>query len=357
MSAPAQSLPPTMRAWVRSRRGPPRSTMKLADLPTPSDPTGTTSPDVLIRVSHVALQFNSEFFLSVLPSIPFVGSNTYIPELEFSGEIVGAGNSAPLEVRDKGTRVVAFQTIPGMVLGYGVLAEYVRLPGAQVAPLPESVDYAQASGVIGAGCTALKLLRKSGLQSGQRVLVNGASGSVGSVLVQLAKLKGAYVVGVASGPNEAMVRGLGADEFVDYRAHPGSLPQFLKETYGGTPFDFFMDCVGTQDLFEGSPGYVKTGGAVLNIGAVEGIVTTVLNLLSNLFLPIWLGGVPRRYIFFSSPPLRDDAMYLAQLLGEGKLKVPVDSVFDMKDLLASYERVGTKRARGKVVIKVRSDQY
>lgn len=345
-----------MRAWVRTQRGQPSKTLQLAaDVPSPSSPAGSSSSDVVIRVSHVALQFNSAFFLNTIPSVPLLGASTWIPELEFSGEVVAAGSGALPEVRDVGTRVIAFQSIPAMVRGYGVLAEYVRIPSTQVAPLPESVDFAQASGVVGAGCTALKLLRKSGLKQGQRVLVNGASGSVGSVLVQLCKLRGAHVVGIASGSNEDMVRGLGADDFVDYRAHTGTLPAFLKETYGATPFDFVMDCIGTQDLFVGSPGFLKAKGAVLNIGAVEGLGATVWNLLSNMLLPTWLGGVPRRYIFFSSPPLREDAVYLAQLLGEGKLKVPVDSVFDMKDLLASYERIATKRARGKVVINVRAD--
>ncbi|CAK7246339.1 MAG: hypothetical protein STHCBS139747_007966, partial [Sporothrix thermara] len=111
-------------------------------------------------------------------------------ELELSGEVIGAGSRAPPEVRDIGTHVVAFQTIPAFALGRGVLAEYVRVPGTQVSPLQPSVDLVQASGIVGAGCTALKLLRESGVQSGQRILLNGASGSVGSVLVQLCKLRG-----------------------------------------------------------------------------------------------------------------------------------------------------------------------
>lgn len=344
-----------MRAWVRTKRGLPKNTLELAsDIPTPASPAGSSSSDVVIRVSHVALQFNSEFFLNVLPSVPCLGSRIWVPELEFSGEVVAAGSNAPPEVRDVGTRVAAFQTIAGLALGYGVLAEYVRLPGTQAAPLPESVDFVQASGVVGAGCTALKLLRKSGVKQGQRVLVNGASGSVGSVLIQMLKLRGIHVVGIASGHNEATVRGWGADEFVDYRAHGESLPAFLKETYGANPFNFIMDCAGTQALFAGSPGYLMPEGALLNIGALEGMFKTTGNLLSNLFRPAWLGGVPRRYIFFSSPPLHDDAVILAQLMGVGKLKIPIDSVFDMKDLLASYERVATKRARGKVVINVRT---
>lgn len=207
-----------MQAWVRQKRGAPSNTLQLVtDLPVPDVPAGS-SPDVLIRISHVALQYNSSFFLQAFPTLPFSGP--WIPELEFSGEVVAAGGGAPPEVRDIGTHVIAFQTIPGMVLGHGVLAEYVRLPGSQVAPLDAAVDLAPASGVIGAGCTGLKMIRNSGVHQGHRVLVNGASGSVGSVLVQLCKLRGAYVVGVASGGNEALVRGVGADEVREHLIFP-----------------------------------------------------------------------------------------------------------------------------------------
>lgn len=94
---------------------------------------------------------------------------------------------------------------------------------------------------------------------------------------------------------------------------------------------------------------------MINIGFLEGLGVTTRNVLANLFLPTWLGGVPRRYITFSTPPTRDAAIYMAKLVEEGSIRVPVDSMFDMEDIVAAYERVATKRARGKVVIKVRRD--
>jgi NADPH:quinone reductase-like Zn-dependent oxidoreductase len=206
-------IPPKMRAWVRTQRGPARNTLKLAtDVPTPTVPTGLSS-DILIRVSHVALQYNSELLMKTAPNLLFSGP--WIPEIELSGEIVAAGNGVPAEVREAGTKVVAFRNVPSlpMVLGHGVLAEYVRTPASQVARVDATaVDIASASGVSCSGCTALKMIRRAGVREGHSVLVNGASGSVGSVLVQLCKLRGAKVVGVASGGNEEMVRGLGVDE-------------------------------------------------------------------------------------------------------------------------------------------------
>lgn len=115
-----------------------------------------------------------------------------------------------------------------------------------------------------------------------------------------------------------------------------------------------LDCVGAQDLFVNSPQYVKPTGAVVNVGIQKTLWTPALALI-NQWLPTWLGGVPRRYFFFSTPPTRADAVYLARLVEEGQLSVPVDSVFDMENAVDAYERVATKRARGKVVIKIRSD--
>ena len=119
--------------------------------------------------------------------------------------------------------MVAFQTIPGMaLLGRGVLTEYVRVPSGQAARLFEGVEKGEGmgrmAGVVGCGATALKMVRVAaqgsgrGLGKGGRVLVNGASGSVGQVLVQVLKLRGVVVVGVASGGNEELVRGRGVDE-------------------------------------------------------------------------------------------------------------------------------------------------
>ncbi|KAL4992340.1 NAD(P)-binding protein [Aspergillus falconensis] len=342
-----------MRAWVRQRRGRASSALQLvSDFPTPAVPTGPSS-DVLIRVSHVSLQFSTEALMTLLPKLPFTGP--WIPEIELSGEVVAAGDGVPAEVREPGTHVVAFQNIPAaMLMGRGVLSEYVRLPGNQVARIEATVDMTSASGIFGCGSTALKMIRTAGVRDGHIVLVNGASGSVGSMLVQLCKLRGAKVVGLASGGNEAMVRSFGADEFIDYRKHD-PLPDYLAQQYSSKQFDFILDCVGTQALFASSPAYLKPDGAVINIGALEGFGATTRNYLINTWLPTWLGGVPRRYVMFSTPPARDDAIYIADLVEKGVVHVPVDSVFEMEDAVSAYERIATKRARGKVVVKVRSD--
>jgi NADPH:quinone reductase-like Zn-dependent oxidoreductase len=200
-------LPTTMRSWVRTRRS---STLQLASIPTPDVPTEPSS-DVLIRVSHVSLQVSTKMMIKAIPSLPFSGP--WVPELELSGYIVAAGGGAPAELRTPGTPVIAFRnSLAAMLMGHGVLAEYVRLPSNQVCLIDPAVDMAAASGIHCSGSAALNMIRTAGVREGHRVLVNGASGSAGSLLVQLCKIRGATVVGVASGGNEAMVRGLGADE-------------------------------------------------------------------------------------------------------------------------------------------------
>jgi NADPH:quinone reductase-like Zn-dependent oxidoreductase len=210
MASSSHSIPPTMRAWLRPSRGPAATALKLST----THPTPTVTPDsadVLIRVSYSALQFSGEWTLETIPSLP--GAPPRIPELEFSGVVAASGSRAPQELREIGARVAAFHTIPSFALfGRGSLAEYVKVPADQVVRLPDNFDLKVAGGMIGCGATALKMVRTAAVGQGDRVLVNGASSSVGSVLVQICKMKGAVVVGTASGKNEELVRGLGVDE-------------------------------------------------------------------------------------------------------------------------------------------------
>ncbi|KAL4974780.1 hypothetical protein BDW66DRAFT_167537 [Aspergillus desertorum] len=170
---------------------------------------------------------------------------------------------------------VSHSTPTAMFMGRDVLAEYVRLPGNGFARIDAAVDMISASGIV----------------DGHVVLVNGASGSVGSILVQLYKLRGAKVVGAASGGNEAMARVLGVAEFIDYTSMT-PLPDYLAH----------------QHFFK-SPAYLKPDGAVINIGALEGFGVTMRNYLVNTWLPTWLGHVQHRYVMFSTPPACDDSLH------------------------------------------------
>lgn len=116
-----------------------------------------------------------------------------------------------------------------------------------------------------------------------------------------------------------------------------------------------LDCVGLQALYVNSPTYLKPDGIVINIGSMEGSGTILKNWIFNTWWPTWLGGVPRRYIMFTTPPTKEDAVVLIKLVEEGEFKISVDSVFKMEDAIKAYERVASMRACGRVIVKVERD--
>ncbi|RYP78199.1 hypothetical protein DL771_000676 [Monosporascus sp. 5C6A] len=367
-SEPTAPMPPTMRAWVRQHRGHYKSSLKLVDsLPTPPIP-GPNSSDIIVRVSYVALEFSIIHFMGVFPALPF--APPLVPELCVSGTIAVAGGKVPEALRQPGTRVLAMTDPMSMMFrGTGALKEYMRLPEAYVVPLSEPgvvehgagehlvLSLAQGAGLISNGSTALAVVRAAKVRSGQRVLVNGASGSVGHIAAQLCRARGALVVGVASGANEALVRGYGIDEFVDYKKH-ASLPDYLASTFGLQPFDSIIDCVGSQALYANSPRYLRPGGPLVNIGAFDigdGILRQMVRWFMNSSCPTWLGGIPRPYILFSNTPNIQEVLTLVEMMEQGRLKVILDSEFAIEDLMKAYERVTSKRARGKVLIRIHAE--
>ncbi|GJC90831.1 zinc-type alcohol dehydrogenase-like protein C16A3.02c [Colletotrichum liriopes] len=360
-----------MRSWVRQHRGHYKSSLKLVEsLPTPPIP-GPDSSDIIVRVSYVALEFSIVHFMGVFPAIPF--APPLVPELCVSGTVAVAGGMAPRGLRHTGTRVLAMTDPFNMVFrGTGALTEYMRLPEAYVAMLPETgtevgehsdgerlvLSLAQGAGLISNGSTALAMVRAAKIRSGQRVLVNGASGSVGHIAAQLCLARGAFVAGVASGANEALVRGYGIHEFVNYKEH-ASLPDYLASVFGSQPFDSILDCVGSQALYESSPRYLHPSGSLVNVGTLDmedGILRQMIRWVMNSWCPTWLGGIPRSYIMFSNTPNIQEVLTLVEQVEQGRLKVFLDSEFAMADLFMAYERVTSKRARGKVLIQIRPEQ-
>lgn len=197
-----------MKAWVGTRAGQPDQVLKLhTDRPVPPPPTGS---NLLVKVTYAALNPADVVFIRFLPTLlPFRRQPT--PGLDFCGRVVLAGPAAPAEF-GPGTDVCGALSVGLVATGNGSLAEYVVVPAALVAVKPPALTDAAAAGLGTPGQTATIALREAGVKEGDRVLVNGASGGLGNMLVQLSKGHGADVVGVCSGPNAAMVKRLGAEE-------------------------------------------------------------------------------------------------------------------------------------------------
>ncbi|KAH8898250.1 NAD(P)-binding protein [Thozetella sp. PMI_491] len=344
-----EPIPKTMKAWVVAKNAQPGEGLQLkADYPAPGAPTGS---NILVRISYAALNPADVHLMLNLPLwIPF--RRNPIPGMDFAGEIVAAGPNVPADLA-VGTEVCGALTVSQIAVGKGSMAEYVLIPADSVAARPKSLPLAAAAGVMGiAGQTAHIMEKSAQLKKGDRVLINGASGGVGTLLVQIAKAKGAVVTGICSEANIALVKGLGADEVVDYKAHD-PLEVFLAEQCKEEPFNYVFDTVGSQPLYRNSPKYLKPEGRFISIagGKSQGIVPVIKNNL----IPTFLGGTPRTFRLLGLAPAGSIAKEAAKLVEDGSIKNGlIDSEFAFEEVPAAYEKLETKRAKGKIVVKVRA---
>lgn len=207
----AGDIPSTMKAWLVTKNGQPKDALTLkTDYPVPSK---LKAGNILIKVSYAALNPADLNFMGNIPNwVPF--RRNPIPGLDFAGEVVKVGPSVPGDSGvSVGAEVCGALNVISVAVGRGSLAEYIEVPASKVVVKPKGVNTLDAAGALGiAGQTAYIVLKEASIKAGDRVLVNGASGGVGSVLVQVAKAKGAVVYGVCSSANAEMVKGLGADE-------------------------------------------------------------------------------------------------------------------------------------------------
>ncbi|KAI9796308.1 MAG: zinc ion binding [Piccolia ochrophora] len=355
-SSSTSIVPDTMRAWHYSARGSPDTVLTLsATLPAPSSAT-LPEDHVVIKVAYTALNPLGYVIMGLLP--PFLFKKPKIPEVDFSGEVVARGSAVRSELA-LGSHVfglIKFE--PGS--SAGALAEYVAVPQDMVVPKPAKVRLEEAAGLGVTGCTAVELVKASGVGPGDAILINGGSGGVGIMIIQIAKAAvgpEGKVVATCSAANTALVTKLGADEVVDYRAHD-PLHEYLATTYGERPFDAIIDNVGVQTLYDHSPDYLKEDGPFRCVGAMGATsslgraLASFMSIGKNLYWPRILGGTPRQYIFLSVMPGRELLEQVKKRIDEGSLSTVVDSVWPMEDALKAYERIMSGRAKGKVVVHV-----
>lgn len=209
--ASTDAIPKTMKAWLVTRNGEPRDALALkTDIAVPAS---VKAGNLLIKVEYAALNPADLNFMANIPNwVPFRRNPTV--GLDFAGHVVQLGASVPVSSGlSVGSDVCGSFNVLSVAIGRGSLAEYIEIPATKVALRPKRLGAREAAGALGiAGQTAYIVLKEASIKAGDRVLVNGASGGVGSVLVQVAKAKGAVVYGVCSGGNADFVKGLGADE-------------------------------------------------------------------------------------------------------------------------------------------------
>jgi NADPH:quinone reductase-like Zn-dependent oxidoreductase len=256
----------------------------------------------------------------------------------------GLGADVAGRVEAVGRNVTHFQ--PGDdVFGMSIktLAEYVRLSPEGVAPKPTNLTFEEAAAVPLAGLTALQGLRdKGGIQPGQKVLINGAAGGVGTFAVQIAKSFGADVTGVCSTRNVELVRSIGADQVVDYTQE--------DFTRSGKRYDLILDAVCNRSL-SALRRVMKPDGTIVMAGAAKGRSggRPVLRLLRAVLMRRFVSQTVAPYMTKRS---RDDLVLLKDLIEAGKVRPVIDRSYPLNEVAEAMRYLEKGHAQGKVVITV-----
>ncbi|NEE04450.1 NAD(P)-dependent alcohol dehydrogenase [Phytoactinopolyspora halotolerans] len=315
-----------MQAAVVDRYGAP-DVVRVADVPRPT----ARADEVLVRVKAVAVtsadaRIRGARFPKGFAPFARLAFGVFRPRRRI------LGSSFSGEVEEAGSRVRGFtpgDQVCGMTgLRLGAHAEYVSVPVKKIAPKPPDVSHDDAAGLLFGGTTALYFLRdKASVTPGMSVLVNGASGAIGTNAVQLAKHFGATVTGVTSGSNADLVTKLGADQVIDYtHVDLGDITE---------KFDAVLDTVGNLSIASGRRLLNPRGVLLL---AVAGLSET-LRARGN----VRTGTTPERV---------EDFRLLLQLLANGDISVVHDQVDGLAGVVEAYRTVDSGHKVGNLVIRL-----
>ncbi|MCX5065798.1 NAD(P)-dependent alcohol dehydrogenase [Micromonospora lupini] len=327
-----------MKAIVQDRYGPPE-TLALAEVATP-----TPAPDeVLVRVEAASLNAYDWHAMRGDPRMARLALGRTRPRARIRGrDVAGRVEAVGAEVRQLRPGDAVFGDLGD---ANGAFAEYVCVPETLVAATPANLTPQQAAALPLAGVTALMGLRDVGrVEPGHRVLINGASGGVGTLAVQLGKALGATVTAVCSARNVDLVRSLGADHVVDYRRD-----DFAD---GADRHDVVFDLVGNRPLSELLRALTPTGTLVLSGGGVyDG---------GSLIGPVWLIArgrllaplVRQRIVTLATTPSRPHLDALRGYVEAGRLTPVIDRTYPLHEVPAAMRYVEGEHARAKVVITI-----
>lgn len=300
------------------------SVLRVEDVPQPQP----KRDEVLVRVHASSLNNADMGARSGLTRIIHGRHRDNIPGYDVAGEVVACGPTVTAFV--PGDRVFALTGLRA-----GGQAEYIALRQHQWARAPQQISLVDAAAVPLAGLTALQALRgKAHLQAGQRVLITGATGGVGSFAVQIAKALGCTVTAVCSGAKRDVVEALGVDEVIDYtQTDFTTCPQH---------WDVVFDAAGNRSFRD-----------VWRVLTPNGVMVTPRGIPNNV-LPAVLGavGIGPRYSFLITQAKGQDLALLANLIDEGKIKPVVDRVFPMEEIADAHRYFEAGKTRGKVVVEI-----
>jgi NADPH:quinone reductase-like Zn-dependent oxidoreductase len=321
-----------VKAIMRETYGPPEE-LRFGDVAEPV----IGDDDVLVRVVAAGVDQGVWHLVTGLPrAIRLAGfgvrkPKNHVPGMDVAGVVTAVGANV--------TRFRPGDEVFGS--GTSTYAEQAKAPEKNLVHKPANVSFEEAAAVPISGLAALQGLRKGKVEAGQRVLVIGAGGGVGSYAVQLAVAAGADVTGISSTAKMDLVRSLGADDVLDYTRE--------QITDGGRRYDLILDTGGNRKLRELRRALTPRGTLVI-VGAEvggwrQGIERQLIGMLVNPFIKQNL----RSYV---SMPNEADLQFLADHLAAGTLRAPVDRTFPLSEAGAAIRYLRDGKAKGKVVLTV-----
>jgi len=321
-----------MKAVVCTKYGSP-DVLQLKDVEKPS----SGDNEVLIRVYATTVtivdcifrqgdQFAARLYTGLIKP------KSTIPGFDLAGEIEAAGKD--VKRFKEGDQIFGSNST-----GSGAHIEYICLPEEGVVAIkPANMTYGEAAAVCDGALTALPFLRdKANIQSGQTVLINGASGSIGTAAVQLAKYFGAEVTGVCSTTNLELVKSLGADKVIDYTKE-----DFTKT---GQTYNIIFDAVG-KSSFSRCKGSLKQ----------RGIYLTTVPTLAIILQMLWTSKIGSKRAMFAATGARSssektkDLFFLKELIEAGKIKSVIDRRYPLEHIAEAHRYVEKGHKKGNVVI-------
>lgn len=327
------SVSTAMTALTQRAYGPP-SSLRLEQVPIP-----TPQPEeVLVQVEAAALDIGTHHVLTgaLLPIRLAFGlrrPRNLVPGLDLAGTVVAVGSEV--------TRFAVGDAVLG--IGRGTLAPFAAAREGKLVHKPADLPWEEAAALSISGLTAIQAVRDAGrLQSGQSVLILGASGGVGSYMVQIAKALGGRVTAVCSPGKIDFVRGLGADDVLDYTSD--------DPTDGSRQYDLILDGGGNRPVRQLRRALAPEGTLVFVGGALTDRLTGGMHRPLRAALTSRFG--TQRMVMFLAKERWEDLPALLDLIAAGKLRPQIDDVVHLAGVPAAFERLARGEVRGKIAVRI-----
>jgi NADPH:quinone reductase-like Zn-dependent oxidoreductase len=325
----------TMKAIIYTEYGPP-DVLKLEEVekPTPSD------DEILVKIYSASVNWGDWHNLRADPFLVRLVAGLLKPKNKILGfDVAGRVEAVGVNVKEFQPGDAVFGDI--YAYGGGAFAEYVSVPENALLLKPVNISFEQAAAVPVAAVTALQGLRDQGqIQTGQKVLINGASGGVGTFAVQIAKSFGAEVTGVCSTRNLEMVRSIGADQVIDYTRE--------DFTQNGQRYDLILDNVGNPSVYKRfyKRSLTPTGICVIVAGSFS----------LQLVLGPWMSMTgPNKIGTYMTVTKKEDLVFMKELLEAGRIVPVIDRSFPLSEVPEAIRYLEEGHAQGKVVIDLERD--